>query len=178
MRKELYILVVLLAFCAFSAQAKVNVQHIDNEVLEQKDAVDEDEVKKSLSAEDNNSININNVTASSNEVETKEKSRLQKRREELAIERAKETRRFKKKAISNTERRERRHEEILREKRENESRFQKEARERKEREMEEAKEREKNEIKTRFQIMAEERAEERARKREEKEKKLKRNRDK
>ena len=176
MKKELYILIVLFVFMILPLQAKVDNQQSDEEVLEQNVDVEIDTEK----ADDDTILakDTKKVIENKNEEGDEEKSRLQRRREELAIERAMETSRFKKKAISNTERREKRHEEILREKRENESRFQKKARERKEREIEEAKEREKNEIKTRFQIMAEERAEERAKKREEREKNLKRNRDK
>ena len=117
------------------------------------------------------------------QVETEQKqeqemSLLEKRRAELAIERAKETSRFKKKAIENTMRREKRHEEILKEKEKRESRFQKRARENEKKRREEAKEREKNEVKTRFQLQAEKKAEARVKKTEEREKRLKRNKDK
>ena len=104
-----------------------------------------------------------------------EKTLLEKRREQLAIERAKVTNRFKKKAIKNTERREKRHEELLKEKEERESRFQKKAREEEEKRIKQEKEREKNEIKSRFQQKAEKKAEERSKRKEEREKKLKRN---
>ena len=84
-----------------------------------------------------------------------EKSRLQKRREQLVIERAEETSRFKKKAIENTERREKKHEEIMQRKLEKESRFQRQAREKEEQERKEQKLKEENKVKSRFTIEAE-----------------------
>ena len=72
------------------------------------------EEKAEIKAED---VSPNEVV----NVDEEEKSRLQKRREEIAKERAMETSKFKQNAIKNTERREKKHEEILKRKREKES---------------------------------------------------------
>ena len=152
-------LLVTVLFSFFVAEVKANEKQSPdkNETLEEENTA------------------VENVATEIKSVPEVEKTRLQKRREAIAIERANETSAFKKKAIANTERREKKHEEILKRKQEKESRFQKAAREKAERKTQEAKEKKKNEIKSRFQKKAEEKAEMRAKKREEKQKRLKRN---
>lgn len=152
-------LLVTVLFSLFVAEVKANEEQSPdkNETLEEENTA------------------VENVATEVKSVPEVEKTRLQKRREAIAIERANETSAFKKKAIANTERREKKHEEILKRKQEKESRFQKAAREKAEKKVQMDKEKKKNEIKSRFQKKAEEKAEMRAKKREEKQKRLKRN---
>ncbi len=96
-------------------------------------------------------------------------------RAQIAEERANETSRFKKKAIENTIKREKKYEEIMKRKEEKASRFQKAAMEKAEKEKQEEIKKKMQPSKSRFTEMAKKRAEERAKKREEKEKRLKRN---
>ena len=153
-------LLVTVLFSLFIVDAKAND---DVEMLNKSEAIEE------------NAKEVKNVVTDVENVPEEEKTRLQKRREAIALERANETSAFKKRAIANTERREKKQEDILKRKQEKESRFQRAAREKAERKTQEAKEKKKNEIKSRFQKKAEEKAEMRAKKKEDKEKRLKRN---
>lgn len=97
------------------------------------------------------------------------------RKAEIAEERAQETNRFKKKAIEDTEAREKKYEEIMERKQQKASRFQKEAAEKELQEKEQILEEENAPSRSRFTEKAKQRAEERAKKREEKSKRLRRN---
>ena len=99
----------------------------------------------------------------------------EKRREEIALERAETKSRFKLKAIENTKAREEKYKKIMERKRQKASRFQKEAWEEAEREKREQIEKAKQPSKSRFTEKAKQKAAERALKREEKQQRLKRN---
>lgn len=107
-------------------------------------------------------------------ISAKEKRRND-RLAQIAEERAKETNRFKKKAIQNTEAREKRYEEIMERKQQKASRFQKAAAEKDAVKTEESLKKENEPSRSRFTGKAQKRAEERALKREEKIKRLHRN---
>ena len=108
-------------------------------------------------------------------ISAKEK-RKNDRLAQIAEERAKETNRFKKKAIENTEAREKKYEEILERKQQKASRFQKAAAEQETQRTEEVLKKQNEPSRSRFTEKAKKRAEERALKREEKNKRLHRNR--
>ena len=147
-----------------------------------KKAEDAEMLNQETETEENSTADI--PTAATGEQEEGEEKvlmsnkerRLMERRQEIAEERARETSRFKKKAIANTEAREEKYEEIMKRKQEKASRFQKAAMEEAEREKEEAIKKAQESSESRFTEKAKKRAEERARKREEKQKRLRRNR--